>query len=160
MISTTANSRFCGRSARFISRSLSARVTSPCTTALAGILINGHPAAPGRRVLGPCELEEAKRRLADPNHPWFGKGSLDRADSRNALNALIQGTAARHTKLWMRAVGREGIVPLLQMHDALECSVSTPEQAEMVAQLCVDAIKLKVPMRVDLKSAATGATQS
>ena len=51
----------------------------------------------------------------------------------------------------MRACWREGIVPLLQMHDALECSVSTREQAEMVAQLGVEAIKLRVPMRIDLK---------
>ena len=100
---------------------------------------------------GPCERAEAERRLADPNHPWFGKGPLWRADIRNALNALIQGSAARHTKLWMRACWREGIVPLLQMHDALECSVSTREQAEMVAQLGVEAIKLRVPMRIDLK---------
>ena len=63
---------------------------------------------------GPCERAEAERRLTDPNHPWFGKGPLWRADTRNALNALIQGSAARHTKLWMRACWREGIVPLLQ----------------------------------------------
>jgi DNA polymerase I-like protein with 3'-5' exonuclease and polymerase domains len=110
--------------------------------------------APGgkwEKGAGPCERAEAERRLADPNHPWFGRGPLYRADTRNALNALIQGSAARHTKLWMRAVWREGIVPLLQMHDALECSVATREQAEMVAQLCVDAINLKIPMRVDLK---------
>ena len=42
------------------------------------------------------------------------------------MNALIQGSAARHTKLWMRACWREGIVPLLQMHDALACSVASP----------------------------------
>jgi DNA polymerase I-like protein with 3'-5' exonuclease and polymerase domains len=104
---------------------------------------------------GPCERVEAERRLADPDHPWFRRGQLCRADTHNALNALIQGSAARHTKLWMRAVWREGIVPLLQMHDALECSVATREQAEMVAQLCVEAIKLKVPMRVDLKFGRT-----
>ena len=110
--------------------------------------------APGgtwEKGAGPCERVEAERRLADPDHPWFRRGQLYRADTHNALNALIQGSAARHTKLWMRAVWREGIVPLVQMHDALECSVSTREQAEMVAQLCVEAIKLKVPMRVDLK---------
>jgi DNA polymerase I-like protein with 3'-5' exonuclease and polymerase domains len=100
---------------------------------------------------GPCERAEAQRRLADPEHPWHGKSVLYRAEVHTALNALIQGSAARHTKLWMRACWREGIVPLLQMHDALECSVSTREQAEMVARLCVDAVKLKVPMKVDLK---------
>ena len=61
--------------------------------------------APGgkwEKGAGPVELEEARERIKDPNHPW--RGQLFRADTRNALNALIQGSAARHTKLWMRAV--------------------------------------------------------
>ena len=51
----------------------------------------------------------------------------------------------------MRACWREGIVPLLQMHDALDCSVNSREQAEMVARLGCEAVQLEVPMRVDLK---------
>jgi DNA polymerase I-like protein with 3'-5' exonuclease and polymerase domains len=100
---------------------------------------------------GPCPHDEAERRVNDPSHPWFGKGPLRRADTHKAMNALIQGSAARHTKLWMRAVWREGITPLLQMHDALECSVSSPEQAERVAQLGCEAVTLEVPIRLDLK---------
>ena len=73
------------------------------------------------------------------------------AETYTALNALIQGRAARHTKLWMRACWREGIVPLLQMHDALECSVTTREQGELVARLGCEAVQLEVPMRVDVK---------
>ena len=60
----------------------------------------------------------------------------------------------------MRACWREGIVPLLQMHDALDCSVTTREQGELVARLGCEAVKLEVPMRVDLSSAAAGATPS
>ena len=59
---------------------------------------------------GPCPLEEAKRRKLDPKHPWFGHW-LRRSKTHTALNALIQGSAARHTKLWMRACWREGIGP-------------------------------------------------
>src|SRR5262249_12012635 len=109
------------------------------------------PGGKWEKGAGPCEREEAEHRLADPAHKWFGKGQLYRADCHNALNALIQGSAARHTKLWMRAVWREGIVPLLQMHDCLDCSVTTRKQAEIVARLCVEAVELKVPMRCDLK---------
>ena len=98
----------------------------------------------------PCSLEEAQERTKNPAHPWYHK-SLHRADTHTALNALIQGSAARHTKLWMRAVWREGIVPLLQMHDALDCSVNSREQAELVARLGAEAVQLAVPMRVDLK---------
>jgi DNA polymerase-1 len=100
--------------------------------------------------MAPCSREEAERRVADPNHPWYGR-RLRRADTYTALNALIQGSAARQTKLWMRAVWREGIVPLLQMHDALECSVGSREQAELVARLGEEAVQLAVPMRVDVK---------
>jgi hypothetical protein len=51
----------------------------------------------------------------------------------------------------MRACWREGIVPLLQMHDCLDCSVSSLELAERVAQLGREAVKLEVPIQVDLK---------
>jgi DNA polymerase I-like protein with 3'-5' exonuclease and polymerase domains len=99
---------------------------------------------------GPCGIEAARRRIADPDHPWYGQ-RLSRANTYTALNAQIQGDAARHTKLWMRACWREGIVPLLQMHDALEASVSTREQGEMIARLGCEAVSLQVPMRTDLK---------
>src|SRR5262249_48747680 len=92
----------------------------------------------------------AERRVANPNHPWHRRW-IRRAETYKAMNALIQGSAARHTKLWMRAVWREGVVPLLQMHDALECSVSSREQAELVARLGEEAVQLNVPMRVALK---------
>ena len=77
---------------------------------------------------GPCSREEAERRVRDPDHPWYRRW-IRRAETHKAMNALIQGSAARHTKLWMRACWREGIVPLLQMHDALDCSVASPKQA-------------------------------
>jgi DNA polymerase I-like protein with 3'-5' exonuclease and polymerase domains len=99
---------------------------------------------------GPCSREEAERRVADPEHSWYRR-YVRRAETYKAMNALIQGSAAQHTKLWMRACWREGIVPLLQMHDELDCSVSSPEQAELVAQLGREAVKLEVPMLVELK---------
>ena len=99
---------------------------------------------------GPCSYEEAVRRRLDPEHPWFYQ-TLQRHGTYTALNAQIQGDSARHTKLWMRACAREGIVPLLQMHDALECSVKTREQGELIARLGCEAVQLEVPMKVDVK---------
>ena len=99
---------------------------------------------------GPCDVEEARRRRNDPAHAWFQQ-TLQRHKTYTALNALIQGSAARHTKLWMRAVWREGITPMLQMHDCLSCSVTAREPAEMVARLACEVVKLAVPVRVDLK---------
>jgi DNA polymerase-1 len=39
---------------------------------------------------GPCSREEAERRLKDPSHPWYGQKWIRRADTRKAMNALIQ----------------------------------------------------------------------
>ena len=99
---------------------------------------------------GPCSLEEARLRRADPEHPWFGQ-TLRRAKTYRALNAAIQGDAAIHVKNWMLLCFREGITPSLQIHDELLCNVTTREQGEMIARLGCEAIKLSVPMRVDLK---------
>ena len=68
----------------------------------------------------------SKRRGAawqTPRIPGTASGCAAPTPTRRS-NALIQGAAARHTKLWMRACWREGIVPLLQMHDCLDCSVT------------------------------------
>src|SRR6516164_1950457 len=73
---------------------------------------------------GPCSREEAERRVHDPGHPWYGQ-RLYRADAHKALNTLIQGSAARYTKIWMREVWRAGVVPMLQMHDSLDLSVAS-----------------------------------
>ena len=52
----------------------------------------------------------------------------------------------------MRAVFQQtGIIPLIQMHDALEFSTASREQAETIARLGCEAVKLHVPMVVDLK---------
>ena len=103
---------------------------------------------------GPCGIEEARLRVADPEHPWYCQ-QLRRANTYTALNALIQGSARSTPSCGCCACSREGIVPMLQMHDALECSVSTAEQGEMVARLGCEAVSLEVPMRVDLKFGRT-----
>jgi DNA polymerase I-like protein with 3'-5' exonuclease and polymerase domains len=102
---------------------------------------------------GPCSREEAERRVHDPKHDWYGQ-RLFRAHSHKALNAAIQGSCARYTKAWMLKVAEAGITPLLQMHDSLDLSVSSPEQAEMVARLGEEVGKhfgLVIPMPIDVK---------
>ena len=73
----------------------------------------------------------------------------------SSMNALIQGSAARHTKRWMLACWREEIVPLLQMHDALEVSLTTLEQAERIRQLGREAVSLTIPMLIDAQFGPT-----
>jgi DNA polymerase I-like protein with 3'-5' exonuclease and polymerase domains/RecA-family ATPase len=106
--------------------------------------------AVGAEPWEPCREAEARARTADPAHPWHRRKLFHAEPYYKALNALIQGSAARHTKLWMRTCWQEGIVPLLQMHDALECSITSPEQAEKIARLGSEAVSLHVPMLIDL----------
>jgi hypothetical protein len=105
---------------------------------------------PWTKDAAPCGIEEAQLRVADPGHPWYRK-ELRRAGSYKALNAVIQGDAARQTKIWLRDVYyATRLVPLLQMHDSLSFSVETFEQAEMAARLGCTAIGLTVPIRIDM----------
>jgi DNA polymerase I-like protein with 3'-5' exonuclease and polymerase domains len=98
--------------------------------------------------MGSCGRTEAERRLADDQHPWHHK-RLKRAHTHKAMNRLIQGSAARQTKMAMLECWREGLVPLLQMHDELDFSHSTEAQALRVKQIMLDVCPLRVPMKVD-----------
>jgi DNA polymerase I-like protein with 3'-5' exonuclease and polymerase domains len=95
-----------------------------------------------------CSREEAQRRQEDPAHPWAGR-VLRRADTRKGLNNLIQGSAARQTKIAMRNMWRAGILPLLQLHDEVAVSVRSKQELEQVAQFMVEATPLRVPTVVD-----------
>lgn len=74
---------------------------------------------------------------------------IRRAWTHKAMNRLIQGSAARQTKLWMRACWQEGLLPLLQMHDELCFSVTSRKQVERIAELGRDVVRLEVPMKID-----------
>jgi DNA polymerase-1 len=91
----------------------------------------------------PMRLEAAKA-------AWPEK-RLRRADTRKAMSRLIQGSAARQTKRAMRDCWREGIVPLVQMHDELCFSVAEEATGTRVAELMRDAVKLNLPVKVDVE---------
>ena len=66
-----------------------------------------------------------------------------------ALNRLIQGSAADQTKKAMVDVFKEGITPLIQVHDELDISVYSEEQKQKVIEIMRNAVTLKVPSKVD-----------
>lgn len=103
-----------------------------------------------------CLGEEARRRAADPSHPWYGQ-KLRRSRCNKGMNSLIQGGAARQTKLAMRACWQAGLVPLLQVHDELCFSVPNRNIGGQVASLMCNAVPLRIPMRVDLAYGASWA---
>ena len=64
------------------------------------------------------------------------------------MNRVIQGSAGDMGKRAMVNLYREGIVPMIPMHD--EFNVSSPERLGRIAEIMIDAVKLKVPVRVDM----------
>ena len=53
------------------------------------------------------------------------------------------------TKISMVNLYKEGIVPHIQIHDELDVSVESPEQAEKIIKIMEQAVKLEVPNKVD-----------
>jgi len=77
---------------------------------------------------------------------------IKRAYTYKALNKLIQGSAADMTKKAMLDLYKEGIVPHIQIHDELDISVQSKEQVNKIIDIMENAVKLKVPNKVDYES--------
>ena len=74
---------------------------------------------------------------------------IKRAFTYKALNKLIQGSAADMTKIAMVKLYREGVIPMIQIHDELDVSVENPKQAQKIIEVMEEAVKLEVPNKVD-----------
>ena len=77
---------------------------------------------------------------------------IKRAFTYKALNKLIQGSAADMTKMSMLALYQEGVIPHVQIHDELDISVSSLQDAEKIIKIMEDAIELQVPNKVDYEA--------
>ena len=91
----------------------------------------------------PLPRQEAKDKYGD---------NLKRSFTYKALNKLIQGSAADMTKLAMRDLWKEGLVPHIQIHDELDYSIFNKEQAEIVIDRMVNCVEMRVPLVVDYES--------
>lgn len=81
---------------------------------------------------------------------WKGV-AIRRADTRKALNALIQGSAADMTKFAMLKVFNElGHIPYMQVHDELNYPVSNEDEAQAIKQCMETCVDISVPIKVDL----------
>jgi DNA polymerase I-like protein with 3'-5' exonuclease and polymerase domains len=76
---------------------------------------------------------------------------LKRAYTYKALNRLIQASAADMTKQAMVNLYKEGLVPLIQIHDEIAMSVKDKEQAKYIADIMVSAVPLEVPNVCDIE---------
>ena len=75
--------------------------------------------------------------------------AIRRAFTYKALNKLIQGSAADQTKAAMVALYKEGILPMIQVHDELDMSFSSEEEKKKIIEVMEHAIELRVPSKVD-----------
>jgi DNA polymerase I-like protein with 3'-5' exonuclease and polymerase domains len=80
---------------------------------------------------------------------------IKRAMTYKALNKLIQGSAADMTKKAMVDLYKEGIIAHIQIHDELDLSVESPEQAKRIIDIMENAVTLEVPNKVDYESGQT-----
>mgnify|MGYP003668903571 FL=1 len=76
---------------------------------------------------------------------------LRRAMTHKAMNRLIQGSAADMTKKAMVEIHKEGIVPMLQMHDELDFSLDNEKDAARCAEIMENCVQLEVPSVVDIE---------
>ena len=85
------------------------------------------------------------KEAADEN----GSGNIRRAFTYKALNRLIQGSAADMTKKAMVNLYKEGILPMVQVHDELNVSITDDKQAGKVKKIMEEAVLLEIPNKVD-----------
>jgi DNA polymerase I-like protein with 3'-5' exonuclease and polymerase domains len=85
-------------------------------------------------------------------YPKATKANIRRAFTYKALNKLIQGSAADMTKQSMLDLYQEGVVPHIQIHDELDISVESESQAKKIIEIMENAVKLKIPNKVDYES--------
>jgi DNA polymerase I-like protein with 3'-5' exonuclease and polymerase domains len=75
--------------------------------------------------------------------------SIRRAFTYKALNKLIQGSAADQTKAAMVALHENGYLPMIQVHDELDFSVSSEKEAKEIKEIMETCVELRVPSLVD-----------
>ena len=72
--------------------------------------------------------------------------------THKSLNRLIQGSAADQTKTAMVEADRQGFRLQLQVHDELDLTVYSPQEAEQLAVLMRDVMPLKSPSKIDIET--------
>ena len=88
-----------------------------------------------------------KKEEAERKHG--GMNRIRRAFTYRALNRLIQGSAADQTKKAMVDIFKEGITPLIQVHDELDISIYDEDQKKRIIEIMENTVPLRVPSQID-----------
>mgnify|MGYP006411402199 FL=1 len=76
---------------------------------------------------------------------------MKRSGTYKALNRLIQGSAADQTKKAMVDLYKEGITPMIQIHDELAISFNGDKEVQnKIVEIMENTIEMSVPSKVDV----------
>ena len=103
-------------------------------------------------VLKDFEGNIIKDKDGEPKKNYWHKNPTRRAFTYKALNKLIQGSAADMTKRAMVDLYKNGYLSHIQIHDELDFSIESEEQAEKIKSIMENAVDLEVPNKVDYES--------
>ena len=103
-------------------------------------------------VLKDFEENIIKDKQGKPKKNYWHKNPTRRAFTYKALNKLIQGSAADMTKKAMVELYKQGLLAHIQIHDELDFSVESEEQAKKIKNIMETAVDLEVPNKVDYES--------
>jgi DNA polymerase I-like protein with 3'-5' exonuclease and polymerase domains len=66
------------------------------------------------------------------------------------LNRLIQGSAADQIKKAMVELYKEGIIPMIQIHDELAISMENEDKKDKIIEIMENCLEMEIPSKVDL----------
>jgi DNA polymerase I-like protein with 3'-5' exonuclease and polymerase domains len=103
-------------------------------------------------VLIDFEGNVIKEKDGKPKKNYWHNNPTRRAFTYKALNKLIQGSAADMTKRAMVNLYKEGYLAHIQIHDELDFSIESKDQADKIKKIMEQAVDLEVPNKVDYES--------
>jgi len=103
-------------------------------------------------VLIDFEGNVIKEKDGKPKKNYWHNNPTRRAFTYKALNKLIQGSAADMTKRAMVNLYKQGYLSHIQIHDELDFSIESQQQADKIKKIMEQAVDLEVPNKVDYES--------
>ncbi len=103
-------------------------------------------------ILKDFEGNVIKEKDGKPKKNYWHNNPTRRAFTYKALNKLIQGSAADMTKRAMVNLYKEGYLAHIQIHDELDFSIESKDQADKIKKIMEQAVDLEVPNKVDYES--------
>ena len=103
-------------------------------------------------ILKDFEGNVIKEKDGKPKKNYWHNNPTRRAFTYKALNKLIQGSAADMTKRAMVNLYKEGYLSHIQIHDELDFSIESKDQADKIKKIMEQAVDLEVPNKVDYES--------